>query len=249
MRPSLNIVNDLATAAGPGSSTPTVGITATSLRGPATARSRASRSCSLRGPSPRATTRARHSAPRAGARQARDHLILGWLAEWRGRGIGADFAAWMRRQKVSAVDLALVRRAWRAPASNTELLAHIEGFAAVFDKLRRPTRPWCSSPAAPRDRRVARAPAETRLDGVDEAVRRRREAPGRGSTTTASMPRADHCCATGCSICAIGRHPLAQGRHRRRGEGGRIVSQHLRRHLPFPRLDARDRPRARVQRA
>ena len=69
-------------------------------------------------------------------------MILGWLAKWRSAGHGADFAAWMRRQTVSAADRALVHAGMAGKAADTELLAHIEGFAAAFEKTPPPARPW-----------------------------------------------------------------------------------------------------------
>jgi hypothetical protein len=63
-----------------------------------------------------------------------DRLAANWLKRWRddtspGR---PPFAAWLEKQSMSPVDLALVRE--RIPGSdvNTEALAHLEGFIAGF---------------------------------------------------------------------------------------------------------------------
>ena len=45
----------------------------------------------------------------------------------------------MHKQKASPVDLALVDAGTHANRTDTELLAHIEGFAAVFEKTPPPS--------------------------------------------------------------------------------------------------------------
>jgi hypothetical protein len=100
-----------------------------------------------------------------------DQMILGWLAKWRAAGHGADFGAWMRRQKVSPVDLALVRTGTAGNRVNTELLAHVEGFAAVFDKTPPPSAAMILKSMLPHAIDELRGAAETGWTGVDEAVK------------------------------------------------------------------------------
>ena len=100
-----------------------------------------------------------------------DQTIVGWLGRWRGAGRGGDFAAWMRRQKVSAVDLALVRAGTAGSGVVTELLAHIEGFAAALDKTPAPTAPVVLKSSLPLAIEELRGAAEHGWTGVDEAVK------------------------------------------------------------------------------
>jgi hypothetical protein len=50
----------------------------------------------------------------------------------------ADFFTFAERQKLSQVDLALIRGGTSGKTADTELLAHLEGFAAVFDSTPSP---------------------------------------------------------------------------------------------------------------
>ena len=98
-----------------------------------------------------------------------DRMLLGWVQRWRVSGKG-DFLAWMRRQKLSAADLALVRSGTLGKWYDTELLAHIEGFAAVFDKTPPPTTTVLKS-ALPTAIEELRGAAERGWVGVDDAVK------------------------------------------------------------------------------
>lgn len=63
-----------------------------------------------------------------------DRLAANWLKRWREDANAAKtpFAGWLEQQKMSGVDRALVRE--RIPGGNTdtEALAHLEGFIAAF---------------------------------------------------------------------------------------------------------------------
>jgi hypothetical protein len=101
-----------------------------------------------------------------------DRMLLGWLTKWRGTGHG-PFEAWMRRQKVSPVDLALVRAGTAGAVANTELLAYIEGFALAFDKTPPPTaRAVRRLPTAIEELRGA---AQHGWTGADDVVRKAAE--------------------------------------------------------------------------
>ena len=99
-----------------------------------------------------------------------DRMVLGWVQKWRVSGKG-DFLAWMRRQKLSAADLALVRSGTLGKWYDTELLAHIEGFAAVFDKTPPPTTTVLLKSALPTAIEELRGAAERGWVGVDDAIK------------------------------------------------------------------------------
>lgn len=99
-----------------------------------------------------------------------DRMLLGWMQKWRGSGKG-DFLAWMRRQKVSAADLGLVRGGTLGKSPDTELLAHIEGFAAAFDKTPPPTTTVVLKSALPTAIEQLRGAAERGWVGVDDAIK------------------------------------------------------------------------------
>ena len=99
-----------------------------------------------------------------------NRMVLGWVQKWRVSGKG-DFLAWMRRQKLSAADLALVRSGTLGKWYDTELLAHIEGFAAVFDKTPPPTTTVLLNSALPTAIEELRGAAERGWVGVDDAIK------------------------------------------------------------------------------
>jgi hypothetical protein len=63
-----------------------------------------------------------------------DRLAANWLKRWRGDTQAAKqpFAAWLEKQSMSAADLALVRERIAGGDTDTEALAHLEGFIAGF---------------------------------------------------------------------------------------------------------------------
>jgi hypothetical protein len=63
-----------------------------------------------------------------------DRLAANWLKRWREDAAAAKtpFAGWLERQSMSAVDKALVRERIPGGNTNTEALAHLEGFIAGF---------------------------------------------------------------------------------------------------------------------
>ena len=99
-----------------------------------------------------------------------DRTLLGWLGRWRSAGSG-DFLAWMRRQKASPVDLALAGSGTSGRAVETELLAHIEGFAAVFDKTPPPSTSAVLGSSLPPAIDELRGAASRGWTGVDPAVK------------------------------------------------------------------------------
>ena len=99
-----------------------------------------------------------------------DRVILSWLTRWRRDGHGA-LDTWMRRQKASPVDLALVHAGTNANRTDTELLAHIEGFAAVFDKSPPPSASVVRRSSLPLAIEELRGAAEHGWSGVDPAVK------------------------------------------------------------------------------
>jgi hypothetical protein len=99
-----------------------------------------------------------------------DRMILSWLTRWRAHGRG-PLETWMRRQKASPVDLALVHAGTNANGTDTELLAHIEGFAAVFEKTPPPSTATLLKPALPPAIDELRGAADRGWIGVDPAVK------------------------------------------------------------------------------
>jgi hypothetical protein len=63
-----------------------------------------------------------------------DRLAANLLERWRGDAAAekTPFAAWLEKQSLSAVELALVRERLPGGNVNTEALAHLEGFMAGF---------------------------------------------------------------------------------------------------------------------
>jgi hypothetical protein len=100
-----------------------------------------------------------------------DQMVLDWLTRWRGTG-QPDFNAWAAHQKASAADLALVRGGTRGQNVHTELLAHIEGFAAVFDKTPVPSASVVLKSSLPPAIEQLRGAAERGWTGVDKDVRK-----------------------------------------------------------------------------
>ena len=99
-----------------------------------------------------------------------DQMLLGWLAKWRGAG-HEDFLSWLRHQKASPVDLALAHAAALRKPVDTELLAHIEGFAAAFDQTPPPSASVLLRPTLPSAIEQLRGGAERGWTGVDDAVK------------------------------------------------------------------------------
>lgn len=97
-----------------------------------------------------------------------DQMVLGWLTKWRSAGHG-QFDPWIRRQQVSPVDLALVRSGTTGKVAETELLAHIEGFAFAFDKTPPPSA--LAKPELPLAIEELRGAADRGWTGVDPAVK------------------------------------------------------------------------------
>jgi hypothetical protein len=63
-----------------------------------------------------------------------DRLAANWLKRWREDAAAAKtpFAGWLEQQSMSGVDKALVRERISGTNTNTEALAHLEGFIAGF---------------------------------------------------------------------------------------------------------------------
>jgi hypothetical protein len=99
-----------------------------------------------------------------------DRMILSWLTRWRGNR-RAGFETWMRGQKASPADVALVRAGTQAKGADTELLAHLEGFAAVFDKTPPPSTTVLLKSSLPTAIEELRGAAERGWVGVDDAVK------------------------------------------------------------------------------
>lgn len=99
-----------------------------------------------------------------------DRMLLGWLRKWRDTGRGA-FDAWIRRQKISPVDLALVRSGTAGKLPDTELLAYIEGFAAVFERTPPPSPTAVLNPGLPPAIEALRGAAEHGWTGADDPVK------------------------------------------------------------------------------
>jgi hypothetical protein len=103
-----------------------------------------------------------------------DRMLLSWLGRWRSAGSGAGsgaLLAWMRRQKASPVDLALAGAGTAGKPVDTELLAHVEGFAAVFDKTPPPSTTAVLKSSLPLAIEQLRGAAERGWAGVDPAVK------------------------------------------------------------------------------
>jgi hypothetical protein len=162
-----------------------------------------------------------------------DQMILGWLAKWRAAGRGGDFMAWLRRQKVSSADLALVRAGTSGNPVDTELLAHIEGFAAVFDRAPPPSAPVILQASLPHAIEELRGAADRGWSGVDEAVK-----------TAAAKRLADYYTGLDAARKALLRDWLSYLRYRAGtpwpkdvgdddSRAARIVRQLFQSHLPF----------------
>jgi len=101
-----------------------------------------------------------------------DRMVLGWLTKWRSTGRG-PFDAWLRRQKLSPVERALVRSGTVGKIADTELLAHIEGLAIAFEKTPPPSASAVLGlPIAIEELRGA---AQRGWSGADDAVRKAAE--------------------------------------------------------------------------
>jgi hypothetical protein len=77
----------------------------------------------------------------------------------------------MRRQKASPVELALAAAGTSAKAADTELLAHIEGFAAVFEKTPPPGPSTVLKSSLPHGIEQLRGAAQRGWTNVDPAVK------------------------------------------------------------------------------
>jgi hypothetical protein len=99
-----------------------------------------------------------------------DRTILAWLTKWRTAGHGR-LITWMQKQKASPGDLALVDAGTHANRTNTELLAHIEGFAAAFEKTPPPRASAVRKSTLPLAIEELRGGAEHGWTGVDPAVK------------------------------------------------------------------------------
>jgi hypothetical protein len=101
-----------------------------------------------------------------------DRMTLSWLTKWRGTR-NSNFDTWIRHQKLSAVDLALVHSGTVGKVADTELLAHIEGFAIALDQLPAPSASTALKlPLAIEELRGA---AQRGWVGVDDAVKQAAE--------------------------------------------------------------------------
>ena len=99
-----------------------------------------------------------------------DNMLLGWLGRWRTAGKGS-LDAWMRRQKASPVELALVGAGTTRKGVDTELLAHIEGFAAVFERTPPPSPAVILKASMPPAIEQLHGAAERGWTGIDAAVK------------------------------------------------------------------------------
>jgi hypothetical protein len=99
-----------------------------------------------------------------------DRMIRSWLTKWRSAGHG-PFDAWMRRQKAAPADLALVHAGTHGNRADTELLAHLEGFAAVFEQTPPPSTSVVRRSALPPAIEELRGAAEHGWSGADPVVR------------------------------------------------------------------------------
>ena len=174
-----------------------------------------------------------------------DRMVLGWVQKWRVSGKG-DFLAWMRRQKLSAADLALVGSGTLGKWYDTELLAHIEGFAAVFDRTPPPATTVLLKSALPTAIEELRGAAERGWVGVDDAIKIAAEKrlaaiySGLDASRQALLPRL-------AVLSPLPRHhTLAQGCEGRRREGRQPGVGRL---PPLPRLSRVDARRRRERRA
>jgi hypothetical protein len=99
-----------------------------------------------------------------------DQMVLDWLTRWRA-GAQPDFNAWALHQKASLADRALVRGLTLGQNVHTELLAHIEGFAAVFDKTPPPSTSMLLKSSLPPAIEELRGAADRGWTGVDKDVK------------------------------------------------------------------------------
>jgi len=100
-----------------------------------------------------------------------DHMILDWLTRWRATA-QPNFSAWAAHQKASPADLALVRGGTAGQNVHTELPAHIEGFAAVFDRTPPPSASVLLKSSRPPAIEQLRGAADRGWTGVDKDVRK-----------------------------------------------------------------------------
>jgi hypothetical protein len=99
-----------------------------------------------------------------------DQMVLDWLTRWRASA-QPDFNAWALHQKASPADRALVRGLTLGQNVDTELPAHIEGFAAVFDKTPPPSTSMLLKSSLPPAIEELRGAADRGWTGVDKDVR------------------------------------------------------------------------------
>jgi hypothetical protein len=99
-----------------------------------------------------------------------DQMVLDWVTRWRA-GSQPNFTAWMAHQKASPAELALVRGGTLGQNVHTELLAHIEGFAVVFDKTPPPSTSVLLKSSLPLAIEELRGAADRGWTGVDKDVR------------------------------------------------------------------------------
>jgi hypothetical protein len=100
-----------------------------------------------------------------------DQMVLDWLTRWRATA-QPDFNAWAAHQKASPSELALVRGGTLGQNVHTELLAHIEGFAAVFDRTPPPSTSVLLKSSLPPAIEQLRGAADRGWTGVDKNVRK-----------------------------------------------------------------------------
>ena len=103
-----------------------------------------------------------------------DQMVLDWLTRWRGTA-ESDFNVWMAHQKASPADVALVRGGTLGQNVHTELLGHIEGFAAVFEKTPPPGTSVVLKSSLPPAIEQLRGAAQRGWTGVDKEVRKAAE--------------------------------------------------------------------------
>ena len=99
-----------------------------------------------------------------------DQMVLDWVTRWRASS-QPNFAGWMTHQKALPADIALVRGGTLGQVVDTELLAHIEGFAAVFDRTPPPSTSVLLKSSLPPAIEELRGAADRGWTGVDKDVR------------------------------------------------------------------------------
>jgi hypothetical protein len=105
-----------------------------------------------------------------------NRLAIDWLVRWRGDAAAekVPFLSWLEKQKMSAVDRALVKEAAKGSTPSTESLAHAAGFIAGFglekagieladrpvtEELEKLADHWLSAPETVQNETVARLKA------------------------------------------------------------------------------------------